>query len=83
MTDPHREWLQQQAEAARQQVSGAPSPEVGHVDPETNTYPVHLPARSEGEPRRLLSLIPDTWVERRQAKRVTTALTDALRHHLG
>lgn len=82
MDDSHREWLEQQAEAARQRVSGAPSPEVGPVDPDTNTYPVHLP-EYEGEARRLLTLIPDTWVERRQAKRIVAAITDALRHHLG
>ena len=83
MTDHHREWLRQQAEAARQQVPGAPLPEVGPVDPETNTYPVHLPARGDEEPRRLLTLIPDTWVEGRQMRRIIGALTDALRHHLG
>jgi hypothetical protein len=31
----------------------------------------------------LLTLIPDTWVEGRQMRRIIGALTDALRHHLG
>lgn len=83
MGDRDREWLAQQAEAARQRVPGAPPPLVGPVDPETNTYPVHLPEPRQNGTRGLLTLIPDTWVEARQAERIVSAIADALRHHLG
>jgi len=80
MTDRYKDWLERQAESARQRVSRAPPLDIGAVD-DTHSYPIRIAVAGAGE-RMLLTRIPDTWVERQDEKRVMRALMDALRHHL-